>query len=79
MTEKNIEQIEQLVEILNTEIKEFKKENSTVHPYDISEQLLKLRDLDEDEYSKILKRIPSLLLAEVLSEMPDIVQEEISE
>ncbi len=79
MNEKNIEQVEQLVEILNKEIIEFKKESSTVHPYDISEQLLKLRDLDEEEYSSILKKIPSTLLAEVLSEMPDIVQEEISE
>ncbi len=80
MNDKNIEQIEQLVQILNNEIIEFKTDNNnSVHPYDISEQLLKLRDLDEDEYSKILKKIPSLLLAEVLSEMPDVVQEEISD
>jgi magnesium transporter len=79
MNEKNIDQIEQLIEVLTHEIIEFKKESNTVHPYDISEQLLKLRDLDEDEYSYMLKKIPSALLAEVLSEMPDIVQEEISE
>ncbi|WP_419768152.1 magnesium transporter [Arcobacter sp.] len=80
MSEKNIEQIEQLVQILNSEILEFKTDNNnSVHPYDISEQLLKLRDIDEDEYSKMLKKIPSVLLAEVLSEMPDIVQEEISD
>ncbi|RXJ81334.1 magnesium transporter [Arcobacter sp. F2176] len=80
MNDKNIEQLDQLVEILNSEILEFKTDNNnSVHPYDISEQLLKLRDIDEDEYSKMLKRIPSALLAEVLSEMPDIVQEEISD
>jgi len=79
MNEKDTEQLDQLVELLNSEIVEFKKENSTIHPYDISEQLLKLRDIDEDEYSKILKKIPSALLAEVLSEMPDIVQEGISD
>ena len=79
MTEKNLEQIEELVSTLSSEILEYKNETSTVHPYDISEQLLKLRDLDEDEYSKSLKKIPSTLLAEVLSEMPDIVQEEVSE
>ncbi len=80
MNEKNIEQLDQLIEILNSEILEFKKDNNnSVHPYDISEQLLKLRDIDEDEYSKMLKKIPSALLAEVLSEMPDIVQEEISD
>lgn len=79
MIDKNIEQIENLVATLNCEIEEFKKDNNTVHPYDISEQLLRLRDLDDDEYSKALKKIPSALLAEVISEMPDIVQEEISE
>jgi len=79
MNEKNIELIESLVNTLQNEILEFKDDNNTVHPYDIAEQLLKLRDLDDDEYSRILKKIPSTLLAEVLSEMPDIVQEEVSE
>ena len=79
MNEKNIEQIESLSNQLIEEISQYKEENNTVHPYDISEQLLKLRDLDEDKYSSILKKIPSALLAEVLSEMPSYVQEEISE
>ncbi len=79
MSEKDLDLIEQLVNQLNKEIEEFKEESSTVHPYDISEQLLKLRDLDEDDYIKIVKKIPSTLFAEVLSEMPDYVQEEVSE
>ncbi|MBL6969916.1 MAG: magnesium transporter [Campylobacterales bacterium] len=79
MNEKNIELVQELENQLQIEIDEYKEENSTVHPYDMAEQLLKLRDLDEDEYSKFLKKVPSSLLAEVLSEMPDYVHEEISE
>jgi len=79
MDEKNIEQIEVISQQLLTEITQYKEESATSHPYDISEQLLKLRELDEEEYSKILKKIPSSLLAEVLSEMPDVVQEQISD
>ena len=79
MNEKNTEEIETLIFKLNNEVQEYKDEIRTVHPYDISEQLLKLRDLDEDEYSKQLKKIPSTLLAEVVSEMPALVQEEVSE
>jgi len=79
MNEKNTEQIEELSFKLLFEIEQFKEENSTVHPYDIAEQLLKLRDLDEEKYASILKKVPSTLLAEVLSEMPHYAQEEISE
>lgn len=79
MNEKELEITKQLSEQIQSEIIQYKEENQTVHPYDISEQLLKLRDLSEDEYANNLKKIPSTLLAEVLSEMPDYVQEEISE
>lgn len=79
MDEKNQEQIEQISNQLIEEVCLFKDDNSNAHPYDISEQLLKLRDLDEDAYVKTLKKIPSLLLADVLSEMPDYVQEELSD
>lgn len=79
MNEKDIEQIQILSDQLLEEISQYKEENNTIHPYDISEQLLKLRELDEEQYSLILRKIPSTLLAEVLSEMPSYVQEEISE
>ena len=79
MNEDTLVQIEILSNELNEDIAQFKEELSTSHPYDISEILLKLRDLDEDVYSKSLKKIPSTLLGEVLSEMPDFVQEEISD
>ncbi len=79
MQEKNIEQISQLSDEITQEIQKYKEENYTVHPYDISEQLLKLRSLDFDSYVSVVKKIPSTLFAEVLSEMPIYVQEEISE
>ncbi len=70
---------EQLLEQLSLEIEQFKEENNTVHPYDIAEQLLKLRELDQEAYQKIIKKIPHTLFAEVLSELPTYVQEEVSE
>ena len=79
MNEKDLELIETLSNQLNEEVISYKEDFSSSHPYDISEQLLKLRDLDEIEYSKALRKIPSTLLAEVLCEMPDFVQEEIGE
>jgi len=79
MQEKNQELIEQLSNEIIEEINGYKEENYSVHPYDISEQLLKLRSLDFDAYVLIVKKIPSTLFAEVLSEMPNYVQEEISE
>ena len=73
------EESQHLVEIIFLEINQYKSENSTVHPYDISEQLLELRDIDKDEYLRVLKKIPHDLFAEILSEMPEHIQEEITE
>ncbi|MBD3841132.1 MAG: magnesium transporter [Campylobacterales bacterium] len=77
--EKNQELIFELTKQLNNEIAQYKEQSTTVHPYDIAEQLLRLRELDDDEYAKIIKKIPSVLFAEVLSEMPDYMQEEIGD
>ncbi|MEA2049120.1 MAG: magnesium transporter [Campylobacterota bacterium] len=79
MENKNIEQIETLYKVLLNEIEEFKTENSTVHAYDIAEQLVDLRELNNKKYFKIIKKIPHELFAEVLSELPEHIQEEISE
>jgi magnesium transporter len=73
------EELQHLVEIIFLEINQYKSENSTVHPYDIAEQLLELRDIDKDEYLHVLKKIPHDLFAEILSEMPEHIQEEITE
>jgi len=74
-----IEEIQHLKEIIFLEINQYKNENATVHPYDISEQLLELRELDKEEYAAVLKKIPHELFAEILSEMPEYIQEEITE
>lgn len=75
----NLEELNELVDIIVLEIKQFKSENITIHPYDMAEQLLKIREIDKDEYLQILKKIPHELFAEILSEMPDYIQEEITE
>ncbi len=74
----NIDTIE-LINKISYELEEYSADNTTIHPYDISELLLELRDISDIEYLKIIKQIPHELFAEVLSEMPDYVQEEISE
>uniref|UniRef100_UPI004048DBF9 magnesium transporter n=1 Tax=Aliarcobacter sp. TaxID=2321116 RepID=UPI004048DBF9 len=60
-------------------ISDYKKGINEIHPYDLAQELLELRELKEDEYDYICKKMPSELLAEVLCEMPNYVQEEISD
>tara|TARA_R110002072_G_scaffold534_5_gene3771 strand:+ start:25790 stop:27199 length:1410 start_codon:yes stop_codon:yes gene_type:complete len=54
-------------------------DNVTVHPFDIKETLVEIRDLDEEVYLSTLKSIPNVLLAEVIAEFPSHLQEEASE
>ncbi|MGB3961178.1 MAG: CBS domain-containing protein, partial [Sulfurimonas sp.] len=70
------EELTDLIELIFFEIKQYEENTSAVHPYDIAEQLLELRDISNEEYVSVLKKIPHELLAEVLSELPDYVQEE---
>lgn len=77
--EKTPEEIESLVNVIKSEIDQYKDNNATVHPYDIAEQLLELRELNGEEYAKSIKTIPHNLFAEVISEFPDYVQEEIAD
>ena len=74
-----VEDINQLVEVIFAEIEQYKNENSTVHAYDISEQLLQLREKDKEQYLAVIKKIPHELFAEILSEMPEYAQGEVSE
>lgn len=78
MIDTNIENT-QLFNELENEINEFKEGNSSLHAYDLTEKLIKLRILDFEQYVFIIKKIPSVLFAEILSEMPIYIQEEISE
>jgi len=45
-----------------------------LHPYDISIQLQKLRELDYDQYKHVIQKLPHNLFAEILSEMPAFIQ-----
>ena len=64
---------------LLTVIADHKSDECDIHPYDLAQELLKLRDLSEDDYEYLCKKIPSDLFAEILCEMPNYVQEEISD
>jgi magnesium transporter len=77
--ETNHEELNQLVDIVILEVNQFKNENATIHPYDISEQLLEIREEDKEIYIEVLKKIPHELFAEILAEMPEYIQEEITE
>ena len=70
---------DEIVDKLLAEIDEFQKEHSSIHPYDIAELLIALRDINTERYVALIKKIPHELFAEVLSEMPDYIQEELSE
>jgi magnesium transporter len=75
----NIKDIKNLSLLILNEIAQFKAGDEEFHPYDMAEQLIDLRQADEKEYLRVIKKIPHELLADVLTEMPDYIQEEISE
>ena len=72
----NQEDLTSTLNILDAEIHQYEESDTSVHPYDIAEQLLKLRDISTTEYEQTIKKIPTELFAEVLSELPNHVQEE---
>ncbi|MBD3824089.1 MAG: magnesium transporter [Epsilonproteobacteria bacterium] len=77
--ENRFEELDRLLALVNSEIEEFELEHKTVHPYDIAEQLLEIREIDEEAYLVALKKIPHELFAEVLSEFPPHIHEELVE
>lgn len=79
MSEKITEESQELNNTILTEIDEYKNDACQIHPYDISKQLFELRESDFELYTKTVKKIPSELFAEVLSEMPEHIQEELCE
>ena len=52
---------------------------ASVHPYDVSELLLQLREHDEAHYLDILSQLPEALRAQVLVELPKHCHEEVIE
>lgn len=79
MEENKLEQYKLISNNLIENILEFKEEHSKIQPYDFSVQLLKLRDLNLEEYISVVKKIPSDLFADVLAELPIYVQEEVGD
>ena len=77
--EANISEIDTLKLEAKSLIQKYKSDKSSIHPFDLKEVVLELRELDENDYLKTLRLIPNDLLAEVIAEMPDHLQGEASE
>ena len=60
-------------------IEDYNSENLNVHPFDIKEILLEIRESDEEEYFNTLDKIPNDLLADILADLPSHIQEETSQ
>ena len=75
----NITQIEITKDYFLGIIKDFKNDKSETHPYDLSQELLQLREISVEDYEYICKKMPSELFAKILCEMPNYIQEEISD
>jgi magnesium transporter len=70
----------ELIEILQDKVKRYTEGFDTnVHPYDISELLLELREFDEKLYLEELAKFPEELKASVLIELPKHCHEELVE
>lgn len=60
-------------------IEDFKNDRSEAHPYDLSQELLHLREISVEDYEYICKKMPSELFAKIICEMPNYIQEEVSD
>ncbi|MDZ7818872.1 MAG: magnesium transporter [Aliarcobacter sp.] len=60
-------------------ITDFKNDKYEGHPYDLAQELLDLREQSEEDYELVCRKMPSELFAEILCEMPNYIQEEISD
>ena len=70
----------ELIEMLEDKVKRYTEGFDTnVHPYDISELLLELREVDEKLYLEELAKFPEELKASVLIELPKHCHEELVE
>ena len=51
-------------------------EQTNLHAYDIAEKIITIRKISEEQYESILKKTPSELLAKIIAEFPDFIQEQ---
>lgn len=77
-TEK-LEKLEILTKDIYQNISDYKNGVLDYHAFDMSKDLLSIRELDQKEYRTICRKIPSELFAQILVEMPDFIQEEITD
>lgn len=71
--------LNKLISKITEMINDHNSENVNIHPFDIKEILLEIRDLDEDEYFNALNKLSNELLADVIAELPPHIQEETSQ
>lgn len=70
----------ELIEMFENSVLNYEKSmDGIVHPYDISELLLEIREYDEVLYLETLARLPEELKAQVLIELPKQCHEEVLE
>ncbi len=70
----------ELIETLENSVRNYAENlETTIHPYDISELLLELREHDESLYLEKLSQLPEELRALVLIELPKHCHEEVLE
>ena len=68
-----------LYQIINDEIVKYSAGDYSLEAYDLKEKLMDLRKVDSLKYHNILKTIPDDLLADILIELPEDLQEEAAE
>ncbi len=76
MDNETLEQIEALEKHLSEHIE---GANLDVHPYEVADLLINVKKVDEQTYIDFLNKLPKILLAEVIIELPRSEQEEIYE
>lgn len=74
MNEEILEKLEALEQYLNNYNEGI---DIGVHPFDIADLLIEIKEVDENVYTAFLNKLPSALLAEVLVELPKSLQEEL--
>lgn len=78
MNDINFEAKELVADVANS-VHLYSNDRGMVQPFDLKVLLLKIRDQNEDLYFKTMKNIPNELLADVIAELPNFLQEEASE
>ncbi|MEA1915963.1 MAG: magnesium transporter [Campylobacterota bacterium] len=71
--------LKKLLKTVKHEVEQYNDDDYDFHPYDLFEQLEAIREIDSEKYEEALTQIPHELFADVVCEMPPIMQEEVAE